>query len=128
MSNTIAYHVIIPAAGCSRRLAHLTADKPKSLLEIAGKRIIEHSLDVLERRSFGRVTCIVGYRRELLLRTLGRQHGRLSIDYGVSDERTALDKRQSSGRVRWRCHRRRPDERRHHLTHRTPTILLDKNR
>jgi len=86
MSNTITHHVIIPAAGCSRRLAHLTADKPKLLLEIAGKRLIEHSLDVLERRNFGRVTFIVGYKREPLMRTLGRQHGRLGIDYVVSDE------------------------------------------
>jgi choline kinase len=86
MGNATDYHVLIPAAGCSRRLAHLTTDKPKSLLEIHGKCLVQHSLDVLERRNFSLVTFVVGYKRNLLMNTLGRRHGAMQIDYVVSQE------------------------------------------
>ena len=86
MTSKPDYHVLIPAAGCSRRLAHLTTDRPKSLLEIEGKCIIEHSLDVLSACGFRRVTFVVGYKRELLMSTLGAQRGNLSIEYVVSHD------------------------------------------
>ena len=86
MTDFAHFQVIILAAGCSRRLAHLTADKPKSLLHIGGKSIIEHTLNLLECKGFRRVCFVVGYRRELFMQTLGNRHGSLHIDYVISED------------------------------------------
>ena len=43
-------HVVIIAAGASKRIARLTKHKPKSFLEIEGKRVIDYHLDTLHRR------------------------------------------------------------------------------
>lgn len=81
-----AYHVIIPAAGCSRRMAHLTADRPKSLLEIDGRSIIAHSLETLNAFGFTRVTFVVGYQRDLFVATLGERFRGIAIDYVVNED------------------------------------------
>lgn len=85
------YHVIIIAAGSSRRLAHLTRDKPKSFLPVGNKKIIEHSLDYLNGRGFKRVTFVVGYLKELFMQTLGNKHKNLDIDYIISDDYQIFD-------------------------------------
>lgn len=86
MSGNVNLHVIIPAAGRSRRLTRLTRAKPKSLLRVEGKPIIMHSLDALAERGLRRVTFIVGYMRELLMETLGDRRGDLAIDYVASPD------------------------------------------
>ncbi len=79
-------HVIMPAAGSSRRIAHLTRDKPKALLKIGTQSIIAHSLDILASRGFSRVTFVVGYKKALFMNTLGPRYGRLRLDYVVADD------------------------------------------
>ncbi len=80
------YHVIILAAGCSRRLAEFTKKIPKPFLPIAGKRLIEYSLDYLHERGFCRVTFVVGYLREVFQNTLNSQYKNLKLDYVVSSD------------------------------------------
>jgi len=46
MSNTSQYSVVVPAAGVGKRMQ---ANKPKQYLEIAGKTILEHTLENLHR-------------------------------------------------------------------------------
>jgi choline kinase len=80
------YQVIMPAAGSSRRMSHMTEDRPKALLELEGKTIIEHSLEILDSRGFRRVTFVVGYMRELFMQTLGSRFNNISIEYVVSQD------------------------------------------
>lgn len=80
------YQVIIPAAGMSRRLAHLTSSRPKSLLDVGGNTIIGRSLDILDDRGIRRVTFVVGYMRELFRETLGRSYRGLKLEYVVSQD------------------------------------------
>jgi len=102
------YQVIIPAAGCSRRMAHLTAERPKSLLAVEGRSIIEHSLDILDARGFRHVTVVVGYKRELLIAAVGSRYRRLNIDYVVSEDYAVTEHGWSLylTRERWRRTRR----------------------
>lgn len=79
-------HVIILAAGCSRRMGALTADQPKSFLPVAGKRLIDFTFDALEARGFSRVTLVIGYQAALVRRTLQSGRGRLRFDYAVSED------------------------------------------
>ncbi len=37
--------LIILAAGIGRRLRHVTTDKPKCMVKVNGKTLLEHSLD-----------------------------------------------------------------------------------
>ncbi|MCD6434613.1 MAG: nucleotidyltransferase family protein, partial [Candidatus Diapherotrites archaeon] len=50
--------VILPAAGYATRLWPLTKNKPKALLEVAGKPIIEHIFDRLEALPIARVSIV----------------------------------------------------------------------
>lgn len=84
--NNKDYSVIIIAAGCSRRLAHLTKEKPKPFLEVGNKKIIEHTLDYLNDRGFKDVTLIVGYLSDFFIRTMGNSYKKLKLNYVVSRE------------------------------------------
>jgi choline kinase len=86
MTANASYQIIMPAAGSSRRMSHMTEDRPKALLELEGKTIIEHSLEILDARGFRRVTFVVGYMRELFMQTLGARFKNISIEYVVSQD------------------------------------------
>lgn len=73
--------VILIAAGCSRRLAHLTQEIPKSFLEVGGKRIIERNLSALEAAGLYDVVAVVGYRREVFFDEIGESWGKLRLRY-----------------------------------------------
>jgi choline kinase len=107
MNQPADHHVIIPAAGSSRRMAHLTTDRPKALLCVERRPIVTHSLDVLERRGFRRATLVVGYRRELFMETLGTRHGKLEIDYVVSEDFATTEHGWSLFVTRERWHQER---------------------
>lgn len=60
-------NIVIMAAGLGTRLRPLTDDRPKPLVEVAGKPIIEHTLDVFKDAGYldkCTVTIVVGYMKE----------------------------------------------------------------
>ena len=79
-----AYHVIIPAAGMGRRMLGRGAQTHKSLLPVAGRPIIDHSLEILDSRGLQRATLVVGYRRRELVQHLGNRYRAMHIDYAVA--------------------------------------------
>jgi choline kinase len=79
------YHVLIPAAGKSSRMAHLTRDKPKAFLEIFGKSIIEYNLDILNDLGFRKVTFVTGYNGHLFKEFFENKYKGIEIDYIHSD-------------------------------------------
>jgi len=80
------FDVILLAAGCSRRLAHLTQDLPKSFLPVAGRSILERNLAALQRLGFERITAIVGYRQAVFHEQIGTRWGRLRLRYVESPD------------------------------------------
>lgn len=62
----MAVNAIILAAGSGSRLMPYTADRPKSLVGLAGVPLIERQLAVLASRGITDVTIVVGYRNEML--------------------------------------------------------------
>jgi methylphosphonate synthase len=61
---------IILAAGLGSRLGHLTVDRPKSTLRIAGRSLIERQLDTLRALGVEDITIVTGHGAEML-RPLG---------------------------------------------------------
>ncbi len=61
---------IILAAGRGTRLAS-TFQKPKCLLEIGGRRIIDHQVEALRQAGIADVLVVVGYQKELVKTELG---------------------------------------------------------
>ena len=64
MSQTKNIKAIIIAAGMGNRLNPLTNDKPKCLLEVAGKTILQRQLDVLNSCGIRDISVIKGYKKE----------------------------------------------------------------
>ena len=50
------------AAGFGTRMGQLTADRPKPLIEVAGKPLIDHALALAEGAGIGRVVVNLHYR------------------------------------------------------------------
>lgn len=85
MDDNSRYRAIIPAGGCGKRLANLGRDRPKSFLEINGKKLIEYTLDYLSERGISDATIAVGYMKEYFMETIGRKRGNLNVEYAVSE-------------------------------------------
>ncbi|MEK9135001.1 MAG: bifunctional sugar-1-phosphate nucleotidylyltransferase/acetyltransferase [Patescibacteria group bacterium] len=77
---------VILAAGESTRTYPLTLTRPKSLLRIAGKTIIEHNLEQLDGIA-DEVFLVVGYKEEMMKKYLGNKFRNIKINYLQQDQR-----------------------------------------
>lgn len=57
---------VVLAAGRGSRMKALTADRPKPMLELAGKPLLEHILDRLAEARFEDVLIVTGYRADMI--------------------------------------------------------------
>ena len=62
---------IILAAGESSRLYPLTLTKPKCLIEVGGKRIIDHQIEMLRKVGIEDIVVVVGYKKDMIVNALG---------------------------------------------------------
>ena len=79
---------MVMAAGLGKRMRPLTATRPKPLIRVAGKPLIDHVLDRLRAAGVGRVIVNVHYLADALEAHLARHAGGLEVI--VSDERAQL--------------------------------------
>ena len=79
---------MVMAAGLGKRMRPLTDDRPKPMVELAGKPLIDHVLDRLRSAGVGKIVVNVHYLPEVLEAHLERS----ASDFGVtvSDERGVL--------------------------------------
>jgi glucose-1-phosphate thymidylyltransferase len=62
---------VILAAGEGTRMRPLTADRPKALVEVAGRPLLEHAFDALLSVDIDRFVVVVGYRGETIVDRYG---------------------------------------------------------
>ncbi|WP_448585281.1 nucleotidyltransferase family protein [Thermaurantiacus sp.] len=79
---------MVLAAGLGRRMRPLTATRPKPLVEVAGKTLLDHALDTLRRGGVRRAVVNVHYLADRVEAHLGSRDCGLEIR--ISDERARL--------------------------------------
>jgi MurNAc alpha-1-phosphate uridylyltransferase len=79
---------MVMAAGLGKRMRPLTATRPKPLVRVAEKALIDHSLDRIEAAGIGHVVVNVHYLADALEAHLARHKRGMTIS--ISDERGGL--------------------------------------
>jgi len=79
---------MVMAAGLGKRMRPLTATRPKPLVEVAGKALIDHVFDRLRAAGVEEVVVNVHYLPDALEAHLAARSGGLKVT--ISDERTLL--------------------------------------
>jgi choline kinase len=72
---------IIIAAGYGSRLKPLTANTPKSLVEIDGKPIITYPIDALVAAGISDISVVVGYRADVVKNNIENLYPSINFSY-----------------------------------------------
>lgn len=62
---------VVLAAGLGKRLAAVSAEKPKVLVKVGEKTLIEHNLDKLKRLGIRQIAVVIGHKGEMVKELLG---------------------------------------------------------
>ncbi|AXG06350.1 UTP--glucose-1-phosphate uridylyltransferase [Haloplanus rubicundus] len=81
---------IVPAAGEGTRLRPLTDDRPKGLVEIAGKPILSHCFESLLAAGIGEIVVVVGYRGDDIVDYYGDDFRGVPLTYVWQEEQLGL--------------------------------------
>ncbi|MDC1103765.1 phosphocholine cytidylyltransferase family protein [Nitrosopumilus sp.] len=58
--------VIILAAGEGKRLRPLTNDKPKCMVKLFGKTLLQHQIDIFQSHNIDDISVVTGYKNEMI--------------------------------------------------------------
>ena len=72
---------LILAAGMGTRLAPLTDDRPKCLVDVAGEPILYHQLSMLDRVGVEECVVAIGYKGDMIVDHFGASFGSISLTY-----------------------------------------------
>ncbi|MEF8813478.1 MAG: nucleotidyltransferase family protein [Halovenus sp.] len=81
---------VVPAAGEGTRMRPHTADRPKGLVEIAGKPLLSHVFDALATIPVEEYVVVVGYRGEDIRAYYGDTYDEQPLTYVTQDRRLGL--------------------------------------
>lgn len=81
------HHAIILAAGVGSRLRPLTDSKPKCLVKINGKSILQHQIDALRgQKEIGQLSIVTGYRGDMLQSEMGDMNLEFDVNLVHNEE------------------------------------------
>ncbi len=81
---------VILAGGYGKRLRPLTEDKPKPLVEVAGKPILEWQIEWLTEYGIDTFYILAGYKKEVLIDWVTKNQERLGISVAILTEEEPL--------------------------------------
>jgi choline kinase len=76
---------IILAAGVGKRFREVTDQRPKCLIEIQGKTLLERTLQALSKAGVRDAVIVIGYRREMIKQTIGPTCAGVQVRYVVNE-------------------------------------------
>jgi len=77
---------IVLAGGKGLRMLPLTRDRPKAMVELRGKPLLEWVLLELKKAGIRKVIIVVGYKKEKIVEHFGKRFKGLSIEYAVQEK------------------------------------------
>ena len=77
---------VVLAAGEGTRMRPLTAGQPKPMLPVAGRPLLEHTLDRAVEAGASRLIVVVGYEADRVRDHFGSQHHGIDLEYAVQHE------------------------------------------
>lgn len=80
---------MIFAAGLGTRLQSITSNKPKALVEVAGKPLLEHAIDYLKKSGINEIVVNVHHYADQIIGFLQNKNN-FDINIEISDERNLL--------------------------------------
>ncbi len=85
---TLSQHMqtVVLAAGEGTRMRPLTAGQPKPMLPVAGRPLLEHTLDRAVEAGASRLIVVVGYEADRVRDHFGSQHHGIDLEYAVQHE------------------------------------------
>lgn len=81
---------VVLAGGYGKRLRPLTDDRPKPLIEVAGKPIIEWQILWLKKFGINSFLFLTGYKKEVFVDWIAKNSTRLGITFALSVEEEPL--------------------------------------
>ncbi|MCX6759137.1 MAG: nucleotidyltransferase family protein [Candidatus Nealsonbacteria bacterium] len=81
---------LILAGGRGKRLAEISKDKNKCMVEVKGKPLIEYSLDCASQTNISEIVIVVGYKAEEITNTYGNRYKGKPIKYALQPEQRGL--------------------------------------
>ena len=72
---------VILAAGMAKRLRPLTDERPKCLLTVGGKTLLERTVDAMRRVDIDELVVVTGYRADMIRSMLESRYPSLTIHY-----------------------------------------------
>lgn len=81
---------VVPAAGEGTRMRPLTAERPKGLVDVAGKPLLTHVFDTLVGVGVTELIVIVGYRGEQIREYYGPSFDETPLRYVTQESRDGL--------------------------------------
>jgi choline kinase len=76
---------IILAAGVGKRFKEVTEQKPKCLIEIQGKTLLERTLTALSAAGVTQAVIVIGYRGEMITQQVGPTYAGVQVRYVFND-------------------------------------------
>jgi len=77
---------VILAAGVGKRLAAITKEHPKCLIELGGQSLLTRYLDALLEAGIKTAALVVGHKQELIRQAVGESYRGLALQYVVNDQ------------------------------------------
>jgi dTDP-glucose pyrophosphorylase len=81
---------VVPAAGRGSRLRPLTDDRPKGLVDVAGRPVLTHCFETLVDLGVEELIAVVGYRGDDIVAHYGETFAGVPVTYTRQAERTGL--------------------------------------
>ena len=72
---------VVLAAGLGKRMRSLTKEKPKALVRLNGKPLLQHVLESFEKAGVKEVLVVVGFKGKLVKKKFGKQFGKIKLSY-----------------------------------------------